>query len=71
MYKIEKGIPYPESEAAHNKFPFAKMSIGDSFFAPGRNARALSNAAQWHKKRLGRDFRCVTEDGGARCWRTA
>lgn len=70
MYKIEKGVPQPEHEAA-NKYPFAQMEVGDSFFVPGFRARSLSNAAQWHTKKLGWTFRCVSVDGGARCWRLA
>jgi hypothetical protein len=35
MFKIEKGIPLPES-----KYPFAEMEVGDSFFVPCESKEA-------------------------------
>jgi hypothetical protein len=69
MIKIEKAVPM--DDGGRNKYPFAHMEVGDSFFLAGVKARALSNASQWHAKRLGRQFRAKTCEGGARVWRTA
>jgi hypothetical protein len=73
MFEIEKNIPAPEHTGggARPKYPFAKMEIGDSFFAPKMSARALSNSAQWHANKTGKKFTCNTVEGGARCWRVA
>ena len=73
MIKIDKGIPIP----AHNKgpkpkYPFAQMSIGDSFFA-AESRHALSAASYQRAKRHGGKFslRATVEDGvtGYRVWR--
>ena len=73
MIKIDKGIPIP----AHNKgpkpkYPFAQMSIGDSFFA-AESKNTLSAASYQRAKRLGAKYtmRATVEDGvtGYRVWR--
>lgn len=33
MYKIDKGVPFPEKET-DAQFPLLEMEIGDSFFVP-------------------------------------
>lgn len=74
MFKITSSIPAPVRNAkggAPVKYPFHLLEVGESFFVPGMKARALSNAAQWQAKKLGRTFTCRTEGDGARCWRTA
>ena len=74
-YPVEKNVPPPagiDRAPCAVGFPWAQMNVGDSFFAPGRDARGIGSSA-WaagirHRKR----FRCrtVVEKGvpGARVW---
>ncbi len=73
MFDLEKNLPAPEytGRGARPKYPFSKMEVGDSFFAPGMTSNGLSNATQWHAKKTGKKFTCATEADGARCWRVA
>lgn len=74
MFNIEKNIQLPNNTGkpgARPKYPFAQMEVGDSFFAPGMKANALSNASQWHASKTGKKFTCTKEADGARCWRVA
>lgn len=73
MLKIDKGIPIPRhSKGPKPKYPFAQMSIGDSFFA-AESKSTLSAASYQRAKRLGGKFtmRATVEDGvpGYRVWR--
>ena len=73
MIKIDKGIPIPaNNKGPEPKYPFAQMSIGDSFFA-AESRHALSAASYQRAKRHGAKFtmRATVEDGvtGYRVWR--
>lgn len=73
MIKIDKGIPIPaHDKGPYPKYPFAQMSIGDSFFAAERK-QPLSTASYQRAKRHGAKFtmRATVEDGvtGYRVWR--
>jgi hypothetical protein len=71
MIKIDKGIPIPP-RGKGPKYPFAQMSIGDSFFV-AESKNTLSSSSCQHAKRLGGKFsmRATVEDGvtGYRVWR--
>ena len=74
--KIDKDVPLPPKRCGlhHQKYPFATMEVGDSFFVPeykpGKGGGALFH--HWQKK-LGHRYtsRKVEENGvvGLRIWR--
>jgi len=74
-YKIEKNLQLPTKR--HNKFPFDKMEIGDSFLVPKSEITALENmrqniynaAAAYRTKQP--DFKCSVKavEDGIRVWR--
>jgi hypothetical protein len=67
MIKIDKQIPIPNGR---NKYPFAEMEIGDSFFVA--NVRSSNIQLRYYKpKQFTR--RSVVKDGvqGVRVWRIA
>jgi len=68
--KVEKNVPMPPSIT---RYPFRKMNVGDSFFAPGKTGTDISKASQIYKADgLRFTARTVVENGikGARAWRT-
>lgn len=71
--EIETDVPMPEGDGRENKYPFANMEIGHSFFVEGATSRQLTNAASHWRKRKGWSFK--TEMGekngvaGCRIWR--
>ena len=75
MIPIDDDIPLPAKGGGRPRsFPFDEMTVGQSFFVPGRRSisgQRLSRA----KKRTGFSFaqRAVVENGvaGLRVWRTA
>ncbi len=77
MYKIEKDIKI--SPRGHQKYPFATMEIGDSFFAPRDEKRSLAFLANSIKgacrgtRFSEKDFvtRTIKDEPnpGVRCWR--
>lgn len=74
-FKIEKGHPMPEFKSgAQNKYPWAQMEVGDSFFVPGSTAQKMRSAASHQAKRHPpKRYICRKEvvDGvqGVRVWR--
>lgn len=66
--KIDKGIPTPEIRG-DLRYPWAKLEVGESFFAEMR----LTNQAAHAARAYGRKFACrtVIENGvkGTRVWR--
>lgn len=70
--KIDKNVALPTS-GANAKYPFADLSIGDSFFAPGRTSAQISPCTAHAQRERGGKFtaRTVTENGvkGVRVWR--
>tara|TARA_R110000772_G_scaffold45492_1_gene104209 strand:- start:2082 stop:2318 length:237 start_codon:yes stop_codon:yes gene_type:complete len=77
MYKIEKNVEMPkevDGRGAKAKYPFENLKLGESFFAPGVDAKDLSNVSMYWKRKLKRNYtvRTVTDEGvsGSRAWRT-
>ena len=73
MIKIDKGIPIPApNNGPKPRYPFAQMSVGDSFFAAKSRNTILASAWR-HTKIHGGKFtmRATVEDGvtGCRVWR--
>jgi hypothetical protein len=76
--KVEAGVPVP-CDSPHQKYPWAAMEVGDSFFAPcsPSEIRRLRNnlrngAAQWALRRGGgRRFFARPHGDGVRVWRIA
>lgn len=70
--KIQKNVPIPGKAKKKSKYPFEKMSVGDSFAAPVKPAGLYVAARKWAKDN-NTDTRFVVraEGEGARCWRTA
>lgn len=80
--QIQTDIPVPKRGAPvgprGSKYPFAQMTVGASFFAPGVKAATLQSCARRYARSVGATgmaftSRNTTENGktGARCWRTA
>lgn len=73
MLKIDKGIPIPRhSKGPKPKYPFAQMSIGDSFFAAEGKSTISASSCQNAKRHGGKfTMRATVEDGvpGYRVWR--
>jgi len=62
--KIESGIPLPE------RYPFAKMKVGDSFLIPESVSRhAAAVAALRYGAANGKKFTTRKTPEGYRCWR--
>jgi len=71
-FAIEKGHPIPTGTAL-DRFPFAQMEIGDSFFVP--KTEISENTVRSYVSRYLKDkptiaFRVFAIEGGARIWRT-
>ncbi len=76
---VETGVPIPKSRGGGSlrgrapKWPYADLSVGESFFAEGRAAKSMSGSIAWAQKSLGirLSLRCVEENGakGVRVWR--
>lgn len=65
-YKIEKGVPIPESNA---QYPWKEMEVGDSFTVPIEKKRRLESARYAWGKRYGKKFTVKAEGDKARIWR--
>lgn len=63
--RIDKNVPLPQ------KWPFAKMSVGDSFAVPeGKSRTNISVAAKRYADKHGGKFTVrVMPDRSLRCWR--
>ena len=76
-YAIESGIEIPTNakpkQEKVDKYPYAKMGVGDSFLVPsGVRGGSLGNICAMNKKmgeRLGHRFVARTVEGGVRVWR--
>ena len=81
IFEIERGIPIPSKLTRYreSKYPFRKMAVGESFFAPfveGHTTRksfrnTLSSMARDQTAESGWKFSMRTEESGIRMWRTA
>ena len=66
---IEKNIPMP-ARTRTSKYPFDKLTVGDSFFVQAKKG-TLAAAANSAAKRLGWKFSVRVVEGGVRVWRVA
>lgn len=70
-YKIQKNVPIPARAKAKSKYPFEKMGVGDSFYAPVKPAGLYVAARKWAKDNNPESRFVVRAEGeGSRCWRT-
>ncbi len=72
MFLIEKNIPLPRKGANRTQvlYPFHKMEVGDSFFAPNAMQSKITTAYNhFRKKHAQRKFTTRQENGGTRVWR--
>ena len=73
--EIETGVPMPESKGVGRRlrYPLLEMEVGQSFFAPGRNAAQMSAYTGYVRRKYGKSFqaRTLAENGvdGCRVWR--
>lgn len=70
--KIQKNVPIPARSKAKTKYPFEKMTVGDSFAAPVKPQAIYTAARKWLKESQTKKMRFVVrpENEGSRCWRT-
>lgn len=83
-FPIEKGVPIPPTISVSERYPYAKMEVGDSFFAPETTLTAhgkplkLSGLASMTSRKgtemtkaLGKTYKFITRkvEGGFRVWR--
>jgi hypothetical protein len=72
-FVIDDAVPVPQRRPYNCIYPWAELSVGQSFFVPasGRdNARAaLATSACAYGKRHGKKFSLRNVDGGVRVWR--
>lgn len=64
MIEVEKNIPLP-----HDKYPFKKMGVGDSFFVPLREAPNFKGVSYKLAKKANIVIKVKLENDGHRCWR--
>lgn len=77
MYSIEKNVPMPASNNSRRIYPFASMSVGDSFLVPtsddkdaaAKKRTKVAAAITADAKRFGRKFATRQVEGGVRVWR--
>jgi hypothetical protein len=76
MFKINKGVPLPDTKSKKPIYPFRDMKVGDSFAVPMERQTGVRTAARYFTVRHEpewefRTFK-VTEDGVfvMRVWRT-
>lgn len=71
--KIEKNVPIPNVAQKIEKYPFAKMDIGDSFFVEFSKKDALRMQRSMHyiQKKLKIKLVSRINENGIRIWRIA
>jgi hypothetical protein len=73
MYAIESKVPYVKiSKPRATKYPFPDMKVGDSFFVPADDTKAIPrvrSAASLWAQRYNRKLATRVVDGGVRVWR--
>lgn len=71
-FKIQKNVPIPARAKAKSKYPFDKMSVGESFVAPVKPQGLYIAARKWAKENdSNARFVVRAENEGSRCWRVA
>lgn len=79
IFKIEKNVALPPSRKTQARkrasiYPFAEMSIGDSFFVPltAKKTNSVTGATNYYNKKLApKKFVCRSFKTGTRVWRVA
>lgn len=73
MIQIEKDVPLTNaSRLKGSKYPFASMTVGDSFKVELKPASMRSIATSYSKKEKGKvKFAVRAVEGGTRVWRVA
>jgi hypothetical protein len=74
MYTIEKDVPVPEDIKRESKYPFAAMSVNDSFAVPKHLAGTVRAASAYYRRRYSMKFVMRTDDklpDMVRVWRIA
>jgi hypothetical protein len=76
MFQIDKDIPVPLTaigggQGRPPKYPFEKLSVGESFLAHNETMKRVSNSASMYGRTHGIKFACRTVEGGVRVWRVA
>lgn len=66
--KIEKGVPYPQTNHHRIVYPFQEMEIGDSFVVENRK-KISPSMAQYNKRHPEKRFSARTVNGVTRVWR--
>ena len=66
--KVDKGVPMP---SLRGNYPYATMSIGDSFLMPGKSLQVACNSNYRAAKKLGKKFIARNGEDGVRIWRSA
>ena len=70
--KIDKNIPMPNSgkkNVERSKYPFSRMKVGDSFFAPCKMWTISASVGKYNKALAPKRFSARSIDGGVRVWR--
>jgi hypothetical protein len=67
--RIEKNIPMPVVKK-QNKYPFAEMEVGDSFFVKGVKEATIRAYSHVQARKLNRTYIVRAENEGVRVWRS-
>lgn len=73
-YEVENSHPIPAESLPRGrkeKYPWSKMTIGDSFFVECGNIKTIVSAAAKAKSRTGFVFVARPDGTGVRVWRHA
>jgi hypothetical protein len=70
---VEEGIEIPEGRLVGRpqKYPFAEMKIGDSFFVSGIGRNTINSSVNQNRLRTGRRYTVKAVNNGFRVWRIA
>jgi hypothetical protein len=74
MYAVERNVPYIHisKPGRPTKYPFPHLKVGDSFFVPSDDTKAIPrvrSAASIWAKTYNRKLVTRVVDGGVRVWR--
>lgn len=70
MIVIDKNIPVPAKGTRTSKYPFAQMTVGDSFASQAKSGSMYQSASKWGKANNAK-FVVRPEGNGSRVWRVA
>ena len=69
MFEIEKNVPIPPPRAAHRKYNFDQMEVGDSIFVTGKSPNTVQTSARGFGERHKMRFTVRKLATGIRVWR--